>query len=62
MTEEQKTVLSRVLDMSELELRAALLTIVNDAYAPNAPMAFKESVYLNVDAAYYPTRRPFKGV
>jgi hypothetical protein len=57
MNEEQKDLLTRALNMTEIELRAALITIINDAYTgPNKP-ELKNIVFINVDAAYNKFRR-----
>jgi len=57
MTELEKDLLARVLDMTETELRAAMLGIVNDACGKDVTPWFTESVRQNIDAAYNPIRR-----
>lgn len=60
MNQQQRDLLARVLDMTETELRAAMIGIVNDAYGKNVTPLFGEAVAQNIDAAYNPIRR--KGV
>ena len=57
MNKQQKDMLARALDMNETELRAAMIGIVNDAYANDVTPWFKECLAQNIDAAYNPIRR-----
>lgn len=57
MNQKQKDQLVRALDMTETELRAALLFIINEVYSEAYSIALSDIVAKAIDAAYNPIRR-----
>ncbi len=57
MSERRMDLLARAIDMTETELRAALLCIINDLYLEQTGTEPKNIVANAIDAAYNPIRR-----
>jgi hypothetical protein len=57
MIEVQKDLLTRALDMTEMELRAALIYIINDLYDDHPSKDLLNTVAEAIDTAYNPIRR-----
>lgn len=57
MDQEEKDLLAKVLQMNEIELRAALITIVRDGYHVNHDQALKNILKIRIDTAYNVIRR-----
>jgi hypothetical protein len=57
MTKEQGDLLARVLDMTETELRATLLTIIHELNKKYHTLDYPNFISEAIDAAYNPIRR-----